>query len=692
MTSNSIDNSSNCLNKNQIQSSRIYTSNEPSHNDLKELSIAELFNPNQKYVIPIYQRNYAWGATEVEQLIQDIYDAAKRNKTSVDNGAKPIDYFIGSLVVHLRDDGSFETIDGQQRHTTLSILLALLKNKGAIKALIEKSNESRLSNSIELNLHFDSRPKSVRTLADLYNRQTSIEPEEPAILSAYNVSARYLKKEQIDIECFSDYLFKQVKILRVQVPKDTDLNHYFEIMNNRGEQLEKHEVLKARMMSQYKDDVAAQTCFSALWDACANMHRYVQLGIDAKVRADVFGNKWSTCPTSFAAVKSCFVTAKSRTDGVKLNDIIKNRQYSDNESLAQEQAEKEERFNSVIDFPNFLLQVLRVTTGKDIPLDDKRLLDIFASKNGKLEVEPTVFIIQLLKCRMLFDKYIIKRDFDEKWSLLSLERYTDKEKKSFSYINTIGKEEDDKVNSQLVMILSMFHVSYPTQVYKHWLNSALTSLLSLAETDELNVSGDSYLAALENLSDRFFESATKISKTDSVERLLYVDEEKIEQGVNDNQVLHTGTGVQNFIFNRLDYLLWQQLKNNYDFSCDDDQLDMSYIKARFDVFQFSFRTSVEHYFPQTNPLSKVTMKGVDRFGNLCLITPSSNSKLSNYPPENKKQYYAEKGRTESLKQAFMMSYKEWGPDKQGLDNIASHEEMMIKVLCKHDLKLKKSSS
>ncbi len=51
--------------------------------DLKELNIAELFNPDERYIIPIYQRNYAWGATEVEQLIQDIYDAAKQNEASV---------------------------------------------------------------------------------------------------------------------------------------------------------------------------------------------------------------------------------------------------------------------------------------------------------------------------------------------------------------------------------------------------------------------------------------------------------------------------------------------------------------------------------------------------------------------------------------------------------------------------------
>ena len=51
------------------------------------------------------------------------------------------------------------------------------------------------------------------------------------------------------LEEFCDYLFQYVQIARVPVPDETDLNHYFEVMNNRGEQLEKHEIIKARLLS-----------------------------------------------------------------------------------------------------------------------------------------------------------------------------------------------------------------------------------------------------------------------------------------------------------------------------------------------------------------------------------------------------------------------------------------------------------
>lgn len=74
---------------------------------------------------------------------------------------------------------------------------------------------------------------------------------------------------------------------------------------------------------------------------------------------------------------------------------------------------------------------------------------------------------------------------------------------------------------------------------------------------------------------------------------------------------------------------------------------------------------------------------VHRFGNLCLISPSSNSRLSNYSPADKKKFYDDTERAESLKQAIMMSYEEWGPEGQGIKNIESHEDAMLTLLKGH---------
>ena len=55
-----------------------------------------------------------------------------------------------------------------------------------------------------------------------------------------------------------------------------DLNHYFEVMNSRGEQLEKHEIVKAKLSEQLIGDDVAMEKFCRIWEACSDMCFYIQ--------------------------------------------------------------------------------------------------------------------------------------------------------------------------------------------------------------------------------------------------------------------------------------------------------------------------------------------------------------------------------------------------------------------------------
>ena len=635
------------------------------HNQVTQLSVRELFNSNTQYIIPIYQRNYAWGAPEIEQLIQDISDAAGLI-TEVDEttAAKQAKYYLGSLVVYERTTIAqqtkvvYETIDGQQRHTTLSILLAYLKHRNVLG--VDKLQE------LDLNLSFDSRPKSTRALDDIYNGITNGESEEPTIHAAFNIVQRYFKTKGLDVatntQLFFEYLLDNVIVLKVVVPPQTDLNHYFEIMNNRGEQLEKHEVLKAKFMATLGND-EERNCFSVIWDACSNMKRYTQMGFQSDLRKTIFGDDWQAMPISFDAIKERHNSRVQKQDAMTLLEIINDKALTINSN--DDEREKEERFGTIIDFSNFLLHVLKLMKPcEGVSLDDKRLIDAFISKDNGLKVEAKDFVYELLKYRILFDSYIIKpnqSDDKRKWSLARLN--ANKSGKSFNpvYTNTFSSEHNEKIR----MILSMFHVSNPALVYKRWLNDALGIInKNTVKQKNFTLNGAVYLAELERLSDRYFNEIT------NGKNLAF----------NEDQpgVLHQGTGVQNFIFNRLDYLIWRRLSAGESV----DGIRSEDLGKHFSEFQFSFRTSVEHYFPQTNPFGAKKMKDVDRFGNLCLISPSSNSKLSNYSPLDKAKFYQQNNRAESLKQAIMMKYNEWGaePGEQGHKNIVKHEAEMIKIL------------
>ena len=87
---------------------------------LKETSINELYIASEKctYEVPIYQRNYAWEKDEIFALIQDVYDSFIKSQNSV--------YYIGTLVSYNKGEQVFEIIDGQQRLTTIRIILSAL--------------------------------------------------------------------------------------------------------------------------------------------------------------------------------------------------------------------------------------------------------------------------------------------------------------------------------------------------------------------------------------------------------------------------------------------------------------------------------------------------------------------------------------------------------------------------------------
>lgn len=627
------------------------------------LTIKELLGSDNAYAIPIYQRNYAWGEAEINQLIQDIIDYA--NKGSKTN------YYLGTLVVFPRENESrivYETIDGQQRLTTLSILASVISNEYRGKVDIDWFNK--------LNLRFDSRSISTETMKAIFRdniKNTEIVNE--SIKSAYEIVVKQLElklqENSISAEEFCQYLFQQVTILRVPLPENTDLNHYFEVMNNRGEQLEKHEVLKSKMMDHFSDldpdtKKLYTTCFNQIWEACSNMEKYIHYGFSTEQRDLLFGkNDWNNFDAaSFDGIVEKLKPTLQKGIGTKLslNDIL------EGESLKIEVREVEDNpdhFNSVVNFQNFLLHVLRVQTKKDIPLDDKRLIDTF-EKKIKESGDPIQFVKDfahgLLKSKFLFDKYVVKREFIagiDRWSLKRLKWYKDNK---VSYVNSFGEDtgDEDNENRKILMLLSMFHVSTPQMVYKHWLNGVMNYLYY-----EEKIVSSNFINYLESLAKSFIFARFLAKSPMDYYEMIYLNGGKLQSDSEDLDLgkLEFGEIQSNLVFNYVDYLLW-------------DKLTISRGKT-FD-FEFTFRSSVEHYYPQ-NPKdfqSNLDKKYLHKFGNLCLISHSKNSKLSNYMPVAKKEHY--KGNPDSMKQYVMMNY--YDPKEWGKDSILAHDEEMKNLL------------
>lgn len=619
--------------------------------ELKIIDEITIFDTNAHYVIPRYQRAYAWEDKEIVQLIDDINDIDLSKN-----------YYIGSLVVSKVQGKpeTYEVVDGQQRLTTLFLLLQYLVSEGTLEGELGQT------------LSFDCRPKSKYTLSNiqqiLTEKMLSPDYEENIDQSILNgikaIRQKFTSDNGLNKDEFVDRL-QRVLLYRIEVPENTDLNRYFEIMNTRGEQLEQHDILKARMM-RFLDNRNEQELFSRIWNACSDMTGYVQMHFSRKERENIFGGAWNNWPADeWSEYYDCLDFTEDSEHSATISEIIKPGFKFDNvDGMLDDDTYI--RFESIIDFPYFLLHALRVfvkrynvIVNKELGelLDDKKLIADFENviKYGSINNETIKenrenfakkFIIHLLQTRYLFDAYIIKREFtgedkDGEWSLKELNTSGQSSKKKAYYSKTKLKYENEwektyaPRNEECMMIQSALRVSYTSPKIMHWITELIQWLFNFNNED----------AQLTKKAENIAARAIKAN---------FLDEEDYKLGVSTPHI----------VFNFLDYLLWKKDKKTYS------------------DFVFEFRNSVEHWYPQ-NPSdgSFDSWSDKDTFGNLCIISRSINSKFSNLSPESKMKSYGKMVKKGSLKLRIMGDIIEKGSnDKWIKAQCYEHEKEMIEVL------------
>lgn len=620
-----------------------------------------IFDTDMKYQIPLYQRAYAWEDKQLIQLIEDISD--------IENGEN---YYIGSLIVS-KNDNKYEVVDGQQRLTSLFLLL------------------NCLGMQIKNTLTFECREKSNYTLLNIKDvideniSKLDTDRIESSIQEGVRILMMELSRDGFDREGFIKKL-SNVIIYRIEVPENTDMNRYFEIMNTRGEQLEQHDILKATLMS-YLNDETEEAIFAKIWDACSDMTGYVQMHFVSKnnaIREEIFGSEWNSMPPkSWSKYRNIVKYRKQEAAGYCIRDIIdKDFKVENDEGFAD--GEIRVRFESIIDFPYFLIHTLKVFVSLydikhekedekiiDDLLDDKKLLDAFdkvvthgVTKEGHILDDrrrfSQRFIICLIRTRYLYDKYIIKREYandnsEGEWSLKSLHVSGQQSKKKPYYRNTkftkTGEwnSTNDSRTKTNIMIQSALRVSYTSPKVMHWITRLL---IWLSEQNCKHIKNDDIT--------RYDEFIEQIA-IDAVKENFF---EVCEKGV-----YAMGVNTPHIVFNYLDYLLWY------------------YNREKYDDFVFEFRNSVEHWYPR-NPSGgtfEQWKEGVDQFGNLCIIQRNVNSKFSNMSPEAKKSTFKDMIAKGSIKLRIMSELTEKNGDKSASlywkeTMYKEHEEEMIKYL------------
>ena len=603
------------------------------------LSVDCLLNEDS-YAIPLYQRNFSWTYDEIEQLLNDVADAFQEKR---DN------YYIGTLVVN-EENGLFKIIDGQQRTTALNLIALVLKNEFDFNKLEA------------VNLTFPARRKSNENIQKLFIKEKISEDDENELTRGYGHAKDALKKvlgeRQLESQSFVDYLFNKVIIFRSILPKDLDLNLYFERFNSRGEQLEAHEILKAQMMAKFGEDQEKAQKFARIWDACAEFDKPVasQFKMRRK-RADSFQERerifgWHFSNYSFHDIYDDIDFYQNERR--KLSDILGKKV---NEKIIEVEKDFGE-YTQVIDFPTFLLHVLSIWEGTDtseVQLDDKKLLTLFDIKN-KNQTWVIKFSEFLLRMKHIFDNFIVRnsnmdsssRNKDE-WFLQKGTYYeyqpNGKAKEHYIVEERFTKNtfSDSEMNKNIILLQSMFAVTFTANRDSRWLYESLRFLFNHIEELDQPEFGSYFKDFLEIMAVRFAEGR------------LFTEEDMIKK-YGDIPV---------YAFNFVDYILW---KNR-------EELGRKYKGIKFDQFKFAYRRSIEHWFPQ-HPNSDERVEKMDdqflhSFGNLCIITDSQNSKFGNLVPSAKYKQWEGIFDRQSLKLQIMASITEktkWESDQiKGLE-------------------------
>lgn len=658
---------------------------------LSVLTIDELYNGgNVTYVIPVYQRNYAWGKDEITALVQDVYDSWGKDKST------PKPYYIGTLVTFDRGEEQFEVVDGQQRLTTIYLVL------------------KALDTDIVNRLTYSARPTADAALKSL--TECNDGNADVSIAQGFKWAKQALDEivpQTTSRQSYKEYFLKHVQIVHYIVPKDVDLNRYFEIMNSRGEQLEKHEIVKARMLEQLTDN-ADKRRFNAIWNSCKEMNVYIQRVFPSEKW--IFGSKMSKfelCDFSELQMSSAQGGAKE-----SIKTILEDKS-SDYGAASDSDNRMLDTFQPIIDFPNFLLIVLKLTIALNkrscdgVNLDDKELLSEF----DKVKFDPDFvkqFGFNLLKAKYFLDNRIVHHanmDDDVGNNPWKLQHWQVDDRKS-GYLKDIAC---NNIQDKLTQLLSMFETSFTPRQRKNYLFYCLMYLFR--ETWD----AEKYCNFLETLAEKYFYGvyldADRLNEANSpkpgsfdavvfpcgsldisVARDSNRDFREAFKSIYGDGQIESSRGIPLFVFNYLDYRLWakyqaelrgaasKDIRRHFFEALGCQDMDLN----NFSNFYFSrTRRSLEHYFPQANADGKENRPNatqINCLGNYAMIGSDMNSSGSNWDPHTKVSHYVDdhSGKVRhvsvaSLKFLVMMQVcKERG--KWLIDEIQEHQDNMLTIL------------
>jgi uncharacterized protein with ParB-like and HNH nuclease domain len=235
-------------------------------------TVRELFT-GVKYTIHYYQREYQWQTKQIEELIDDLTEEFFEFYSDQDERLKVLEYghyFMGSIVLTADDNA---IIDGQQRLTSLTLLLIYLYHQledEEERAEVLQLIYSKKAGTKTFNIHVPDMPERYDVMNSLLQDEyMDVTKHSETIRNIYNryadikaIMSDTVPKEALDI--FKDWLIDNVDFIRIVAQTEQDAHKIFVSMNDRGLSLTPTEMLKGYLLSKIENDTVRQQA-NDLW-------------------------------------------------------------------------------------------------------------------------------------------------------------------------------------------------------------------------------------------------------------------------------------------------------------------------------------------------------------------------------------------------------------------------------------------
>ena len=253
--------------------------------NVDQKSVLDLFqNERADFLIPDYQRPYAWGEKECETLWSDIFAFAFPDNDSSKFDSKKDEYFLGPIVTFKNDKGQMEVIDGQQRLTTLMLLLrAFYDNFAGMKDQNSQKTYDTIAKCIWKTDELGNPDMNVLKI----DSQVASDNDKEEFLSILkrgqvdkNQRSRYAENYRFFLNKIEDFLhsfpgyfvYLPNRILRycILLPIEADgmdtALRIFSTLNDRGKPLSDADIFKAEFYKYY-DKLGQKGWFVSEWKA-----------------------------------------------------------------------------------------------------------------------------------------------------------------------------------------------------------------------------------------------------------------------------------------------------------------------------------------------------------------------------------------------------------------------------------------